>query len=1138
VVDRKKPKRGLPELIDLSIQGDEPLSYRDLFNSLTHVGIGKDDFSLAIRQLKEEGKIILENDPSDKRTYLIRRVQPSTETKPQISKLERGIIQEINNRVIPKPDDFTSDELKLIKHLADYSDRDPDRWGTIQSLGEKMAPDAPLEGVKRIGGMLSTLTEKLLEYGVNVNSRKSELLEGETVYAIQRKQLKKARLDQLLISEKKNTTLLLIGDAAFAHIYHSPVIDKGIRYFLEKNNLIKKIDATLLITGMPFIPDRGGGVNDQYLAVLRKKSLKVILREAEERKNQKQADGKDDIIEEDKTLIENDPEYERKHVKHIITTIPEAVENAAESLETMLGDKYKGEVHYFFGYKDQKHLQTSIRRFRADFNQLQKEQEKHKLNAEKIDEEKKKQQKIYQQFKDGTKLVRELHSSITKRTSGSLESRITDFKGRREEEFAQLEKDSPEIHKELAEFLSKVSSQDELTSYLNSKIAKRDELNNKIKALKEKYDAEIQQGADIEQAKRSFSLYKFTGYMPTNAQQFKIHHHRAMTEYQDQLMSLWKKWKRKRFIHPDETDLEIGGYLIRIDPQMNRASTTPGNKTVKLQQRKIRAHQTDDRPVPDLYISSMDKGGYRFFIMPQQREKTLEGEFADSSESICYVKMPTLQASESLEYCQRNKLDKLPDVKNFMAKNWASGIVILNLSPNGIRQPIGVFEESLKRMGLLAEQYELIEQKLKQKDLTNLEKIDLERTKSFLENSFRIEPNIGPDFLKKIDLLLMPESHHGSQNPLGNTFNTQLVEAVVKYEEERKLSMIVFGGDNIHGDHNAKSMRTATIDLGLLPHEIKKLTTLIREDKSTAAEQKESLLAQLAYMMRGTQPINSSSKQLLDYADNGAVQLAEQVIDNGGLAVAISGNHYNSSNNLTHDEALMISLAFDRKYRTSGRLKILDGIGERDGRGDVDLSILATKMDLMTPKEFGTMFAAHSFPNKSDPLFGMMEKVVGMGLTAHIIQGNHLHTAGVGYADGKHFIMSPGGQSKTKYVDTIGEMCGFRGAMNVEFSRNPDLYQGYQEATFAPLGYLQEHFLDEETWTQQMIVEKYIPLVKDSHYQNQAAPKKELADKETIEKYLHLTRGHIITTAKHLGVSRWTIDRRIREYKIDLNKFK
>jgi hypothetical protein len=89
-----------------------------------------------------------------------------------------------------------------------------------------------------------------------------------------------------------------------------------------------------------------------------------------------------------------------------------------------------------------------------------------------------------------------------------------------------------------------------------------------------------------------------------------------------------------------------------------------------------------------------------------------------------------------------------------------------------------------------------------------------------------------------------------------------------------------------------------------------------------------------------------------------------------------------------------------------------------------------------------------------------------------------LHCAGAGYADGKHFFMGPGGQAMTNFVEQIGQMGGFRGAMNVELSRNPLLLAGYQKTTFVDLQYLQKNYLKEETWAHKTLVEKYIPLAR------------------------------------------------------------
>lgn len=963
-----------------------------------------------------------------------------------------------------KKTEFSEIDQKIIKQLLIYGNRNADRWATETTIAEKVFPQNPEKGIKIIRERLRFLDKKLPQWGVELRKDTSQTHQ-QKVYSIDPEARHDALKDLPILNEpKQDLSLVFVADPGYAQTLHDPRSDLGGHYFLKYNGFLDKLDAAIVIGAVPFIPVSSSPLNQQYLKILGKKIEGTKFPDEAE-----QSDSPND-------MSKAAQEFREKHIKNKIVTVPEAVESGKKSLETLLGANFKGEVHLHFSHQDAGNLAIIDKRLKSDLSMHKQQKAAYEAKAAKLSKDLEAQNDYLEALKCTTTYLIGLKKYTTR---GDFTERLKEYETKNKKTLAKIQQ-SDKAYNALTKLLHNIGSGEDL----KAAIKKTKETLAKEKVAPKKIEDQISDVLKLaeneERSMRNFRVYKYLGHLPTDAKQDNLHHFQAMEEYMTQVSKLWDGWNGSPSnIHPEgRVDLQINNYWIRVEPRINRNSNMPGGATLAKQKENIRKDPTGTKIIPDIYVSAHDTGGFRAEPQPKTRERIMEHEYEQAPENILHLKLPTMQSEEALEYCVRNNMISLPDVKRYQHGNYASGLVMTDLKADGQMVVRFVANEYLIRMGRRAAQFEELSVKLAEGKIRGEEKRNIEATLKVLEESFKCEPTVDNKLLEKIDVFLMPENHDGAPSFLGRTTNMELVDMVVKYQQkEREPHIVAFGGDNVHGDHDAKGFRTSAQDFGLLQHHIRKVGEIIQDDNALNAEEKVTLLKELAYLVKATTPTTSLSKQLLDLADCGAIELAQEAIDRNGLALLVSGNHYNESAKLTHDEAHMLMLSFDRKYRESGRIHICDGIGERDGRGEVSLRQLSDISGAET--DFGTLYAAHSYPSrKGDMLLGMMGNVKKMNLKASHVFGFHVHNAANGYADGKNFFIGPGGQTANKFVEKIGEVSSWRGAMNVEFSQNPELYRGFQEVTYAPQQYLEQRYLKQETWAQKMLVQKYIPMAK------------------------------------------------------------
>ncbi len=954
---------------------------------------------------------------------------------------------------------LTKGDQAIIKELLKYGLRNPDRWGTKKGLSTKINPQDPEHGLKTVEKLLAGIEPKLEKLGVELRRTHSNI-HDEEVYSII-PEAKKGVLKYLPVFEeqKKETTVLFVADPGYGQNIHDPRSDKGAHYFLKYNKFLEEIDTTIVIGAVPRVPARDSPLTTQYMKLLGKKVQDTQF-----------PDEDDDEAGEDE-----DDDFSKKHVKSKITSLPEAIESGAKNLEELLGKNYRGELHLVFGYQDHMNLYDKEKLLKTNYRDLMKDKDKQEDKINKLELDHQEQDAKYKALAQSVEFFKELKNHLKREKEEEvLAACIAKYSEEQSDSLKQILSESVEIHQEVSETLERLRDKQEVLTHLNKLTEKRDEQKMKAELLRHKLQEEVHKKSEIEKTLKNYSLHAYHGDMSGDPQRTLLHHRQAMKEYTEEISQLWKGWNGEvDFIHPEGiVDLEINGYIYRIEPQVNKTSKAPGLRTLQKQMQKIRENPSTNKIIPDVYASAHDAGGMRAMPQPKRREEIEEGKYSSSGENVLHLKLPTMHSEDMLDYWRINNVNGPWEINRYDKLNYASGITLQRFTEEGLLEVIFIGNKDLVELGLKAEQLEELKN-ISKDGLSEEQKKELQQQIDELENSFKIEPTKEGKLEKIIDIAHIGDSHVGSPSFLGRTTNLEMVEAVIKYSETRNSEAIVLS-ELLHGNHDAGSFRSDKQDVGLLPYEIQEVTNLIRTDAQLTDQQRIALLSYFSLLNRMTQPISSSSKQLLEVADSGLIEYAEKILEKKGIAVLVSGNHYNHSNGQSHDEAEVLSVCFDRKYRESGRIWVLDGTGERDGRGQASLNQLRTEYAKKQELDYGSIYSAHSFKVAGDPIFGIMQNTQLMQLPARAIFGSHVHQTGFGYSSGKSIHIQPGLQTTNKFVDVIGQAGGFRGAMNVELSRNKDL-MSYRKVVWAPQKYLEDKFLKEQTWAHQQIVEKYIP---------------------------------------------------------------
>ena len=946
----------------------------------------------------------------------------------------------------------------LIRELLNYGLRTPDRWGTKESLGRKLNPEDPEKGTKTVERILKKLSVKLKKLNITLEEDFSNIY-SSPVFSINYEE-KSGILKHLPIFNQPSQpiTALYIADPGFGQVLHDRRSDKGANYFLKFNNLLKELDVALVMGAVPWVPEQSNEINTQYLKLLGKKTSDTQFPDDEEE------------------LPLEDQDYFRKHVKNKITTLTEAIESGAESLESILGRTFRGDVKLFFGYQDRKNLKDKRKLLRANYRELQKDKEKVEDKTDRLEEEYSLQESKYSATKQSYEFVKGLQKHLKQvKDSDKLEEKIKEYFSTEEQTLTLIRSNSPELHQKIVQKSGSAKNSQtlkDLTDYLASET---DKAKTKLDKTESKLQDARSESANLEKNLKNFRLHKFLDQINVKADKDAIHHFKAMNEYLLEVSQLWKKWKGKTDeINPERrSDEEIKGHLFRVEPQINSLSDSVGLNTIQKQMLFLR--EDPSRPIPNYYVSAHDAGGVRIIPQMQKREGIREEKYFSDHEIVLHLKLPTMQSEDALEYCRRNEIDKPWDVKRKTKGSYASGIVITHETEEGILEVYWASTKDLTRLGRKAKQYEELKEELKKIEDVG-EKKKTKKRLTNLENAFKVEPVYNGVKEDTIKIAFFEDWHVGSPNVMGRLRNLDIAKGVIQYSQERVPDIVVLG-ELAHGNHVAGSFKSDKQDIGLLPHEIEKVNQEIYTDTTITPEQKLRLSMYFSSMNRSSQPMTSASKQLLEVADGGLIELAQNALDAGGLAILVSGNHYDCSNNQSHDEAEMLELCFDRVYRKSGQLWVLDGSGERDGRGEVPLDQLVNERAKKSGFDYGSVYAAHSFKGASDPILGMMSGTNKMGLEVRAVLGAHVHQTAFGFADGKSYHIAPGLQTTNKFVEVINQTGGFRGAMVVELSRNENL-KDYRKISWIPQKYLEKHYLTEETWAHKLIVEKYIPQAK------------------------------------------------------------
>ncbi len=406
------------------------------------------------------------------------------------------------------------------------------------------------------------------------------------------------------------------------------------------------------------------------------------------------------------------------------------------------------------------------------------------------------------------------------------------------------------------------------------------------------------------------------------------------------------------------------------------------------------------------------KGGFRFQPTAKKTENTIRGEERETPEIVMDIKLPTFQSYTALEWAKKKGI-KNWHTKRYDAKNYASGAVIHRIKKNGVQEVEYIDTKDLIKYGEIKKEVETLKTELT-KEKSARRKKEINSKIEELINSVKIDT-------RKIEV--SGDSHIGCPNVPGRPSNYDILEAYQKYQQ-KDLPDTVIASEVLHGTLQ-KIFSSNKQYFSEVPKKREDLEKKILNDKTLNSEEKLEALTKFYKTQHEAMPITSNSVAKLE-AKRRIIPYLEQILENGGKVVLVSGNHYNCSTG--EDEAYELAAMFDLKYIDNGQVEIFDGLGAKFGSGTTRI-------------EGKKLYSAHKPHGGNDEVAGAMNQALSANFDSDILVFFDRHHTGGGYASDSAFVAAPGMQPWNKYVDAIGKFPGLRGIVNLHYDPNKKYYK-------------------------------------------------------------------------------------------------
>ncbi len=840
---------------------------------------------------------------------------------------------------------------------------------------------------------------------------------------------------ELPLDEKVISTGLYLGELGFGTKSYDPAMMDGLAFYLKINDYSDQIDTVMMIGGLvPSIPPFYGVRNSEDMRFLGRKELseeEIDLKIAQRLANAKEG------------ISEKDIEYLKKYMIGKINNRQDALEVARSELEVLLRAVPNAEIHYHHGEEDIKNMQwdreimiTAI----AESNEIiEKNQEKiTKIEAQLV---------VQKSKTEYLNAVRAVFNYVVGQRVGPTKKKGAEFqKYLTETVIPAIEEkedfDSKAVQ-EVVHYLSKRVSKTHVLAKVGHiktdyTLAKR-----KVKDLEAQIDEHQRQISAAKRVRENWGGFRFTKRVQITPEQDEEIFRKEKIEYNGRIYEIVGEDAKRFHVHTSRFSDVIGGipknlaeeleddgnlivegsliYHLAHNPNALR-SNTPTKKDLRMlkekakllvrRQRIRKKYGLPTKVVPEVFLAAHGVGGLQCQPQAKYRESIEEGVYAEAAQLVMHIKLPTFQASHRLEGIVQKGI-RNEHTKRYSEGLFASGAVIHQVRADGAHEVEYVDETTLLAIGmeLQQENYRELKQSNNPEDKAKIRRIENRLRKKYKLNFSKIEPD--------------GDAHLGAPNQAGRATNYQIKEAIQNYQRQHGLPDVVIINEALHGSLFIAQPSYEGDTPAIADRHVKEILEKGRRSKQAFEEA-------LTYMRANHQLIGIShtDKQFIEWRER-VLPYVVDILDQGGTAIVMSGNHYNQSERNGRDEATVLeSMLVSARPYLRDQIKVCPAFGDKFGVGEISGLLPGGHK----------FYVAHKMKEAGkNELLGIMQQANPINLDADYIFAFDRHHTGFGHADGTTIIVGPGLQPWNSYVDQINKVSSLRGVVNVFIPTSPQL---------------------------------------------------------------------------------------------------
>ncbi len=963
--------------------------------------------------------------------------------------------------------EFTEKELDLIRVLTRSGYHDPDKYFSYPELYNKL--ELKSKGVNILNhmrGRIRSLEKKLGKIGVSIDSTES-IQTGRMGFGIDPIYNPKLK-EHIPKPEKKETLLMWLGSLGWGTIFVDHRALVGLNYFLYNNKyqgkpLIDALDGSMFVGGaIPFVPEFYTKRASDYMRVLGK-NLGDIEDMGERKRKLKEL--------KDSDIHPSVIEFYQKHAYKKILTKSEAASTAKVCIETILGDDYKQPVHLFAGNEDVENMiqlhEMKITDLQERSRFVQRTEEKIEKLTNNLSEYEIKSELIRKKVDLLNTIIQMMDEYISYDDPAKMDFNMfingSVLKGQKEK-FQELGAGGSELRNFFRQIRDSVKTTEKGLGKLEKVIKKAETERKKIEDKAQVTDRDLKSYNDkILAAKRqaeASQFFKFTRRIQISPDEEVMVWHMVSKEYYDTYLApIGEKYDFR--VHSEaRKDITINGFSVRIEYNPNIFSYAPRKNVIRLLRKRLALDNERDRQLSNLNVSAHSKEPLKVKFDLLERENTILGEYRQEPDELeITMTLPTFYSARKLEYGLRNRLTRVDHLKRYADSPQEQGVVFEMLSPEGKPRTFGLSTKNLSRIGLYVKKMDLYTKRLSNKNLGKTRR-------KFLKNEIaRYKKMLELDDLYTI--IAAGDTHLGSFTFPGRPSSSDGAKAIMSHilqdnkEDLNQTPHWFFLSEWLHG--SIRSFASDRVNYQLLSYQVDTAIERIKTDNTIDNEKRIELLAELTSMQTGLGTVPSVSQQKVNFKRLVEPFIKEILQSNSNLVVYPSGNHYGRTTFGLLDEAIDFKSLMPTEV--SEQIIPIAAPGEDYGSGHVRM-----------PNNMIIYTAHKTKARKDDELGPTIDQVNAMRSPAKGVVAFDTHRPNFAKSGKRWYVMPPGNQSTSPFVDQIGISPSAKGYMKFKGSNN-EFYDDFYDITLVSEKTLLEYVPEfkRKTELQKELVEKYIP---------------------------------------------------------------